>query len=106
MSAPAMLKPHDIRDVLLRILDSVTEDSANYGNEQLSSTTLREKAALIMARSGAIRRGVRLSFKEMEDLTSRLFSLPDPMLTPNGNKVYTILSEQQIGRLFDSAAIL
>ena len=106
MSAPAMLKPHDIRDVLLRILDSVTEDSANYGNEQLSSTTLREKAALIMARSGAIRRGVRLSVKEMEDLTSRLFSLPDPMLTPNGNKVYTILSEQQIGRLFDSAASL
>ncbi len=106
MSAPAMLKPHDIRDVLLRILDSVTEDSANYGNEQLSSTTLREKAALIMARSGAIRRGVRLTVKEMEDLTSRLFSLPDPMFTPNGNKVYTILSEQQIGRLFESTVIL
>ena len=85
----------------MRVLDSVTEDSVNYGNEQRPQNSLRENVALMMARAGAIRRGVKLSTREMEDLISRLFSLPDPSLTPDGNKVYIILSAQQTAGLLE-----
>lgn len=98
-AVPSMVKAHEAKDVLLRVLDSVTEDSVNYGNEYHPGATLRQKVALVMARSGAIRRGVKLSNREMEDIIARLFALPDPSLTPNGNKVYTLISESGIASL-------
>lgn len=98
-AVPSMVKAHEAKDVLLRVLDSVTEDSVNYGNEYQPGATLRQKVALVMARSGAIRRGVKLSNREMEDIIARLFALPDPSLTPNGNKVYTLISESGIASL-------
>ena len=98
-AVPSMVKAHEAKDVLLRVLDSVTEDSVNYGNEYQPGATLRQKVALVMARSGAIRRGVKLSNREMEDIIARLFALPDPSLTPNGNKVYTLINEQGIASL-------
>lgn len=98
-AVPSMVQPHEAKDVLLRILDSVTEDSVNYGKEQQPESTLRQKVALVMARSGAIRRGVRLTVREMEDLIARLFALPDPSLTPNGNPVFTVLTDTQIASL-------
>lgn len=98
-AVPSMVKAHEAKDVLLRVLDSVTEDSVNYGNEYQPGATLRQKVALVMARSGAIRRGVKLSNREMEDIIARLFALPDPSLTPNGNKVYTLINESGIASL-------
>lgn len=98
-AVPSMVKANEAKDVLLRVLDSVTEDSVNYGNEYQPGATLRQKVALVMARSGAIRRGVKLSNREMEDIIARLFALPDPSLTPNGNKVYTLISESGIASL-------
>lgn len=98
-AVPSMIQPHEAKDVLLRVLDSVTEDSVNYGNEQQPATGLREKLALVMARSGAIRRGVKLSARDMEDLIARLFALPDPALTPNGNPVFTVLTDAAIATL-------
>lgn len=98
-AVPSMVKAHEAKDVLLRVLDSVTEDSVNYGNEYHPGATLRQKVALVMARSGAIRRGVKLSNREMEDIIARLFALPDPSLTPNGNKVYTLISESGIASM-------
>lgn len=98
-AVPSMVKAHEAKDVLLRVLDSVTEDSVNYGNEYQPGATLRQKVALVMARSGAIRRGVKLSNREMEDIIARLFALPDPSLTPNGNRVYTLISESGIASL-------
>lgn len=98
-AVPSMVKAHEAKDVLLRVLDSVTEDSVNYGNEYQPGATLRQKVALVMARSGAIRRGVKLSNREMEDIIARLFALPDPSLTPNGNKVYTLITESGIASM-------
>lgn len=98
-AVPSMVKAHEAKDVLLRVLDSVTEDSVNYGNEYHPGATLRQKVALVMARSGAIRRGVKLSNREMEDIIARLFALPDPSLTPNGNKVYTLINESGIASM-------
>lgn len=101
-SVPALLTPHDVKDTVLRILDSVTEDSANYGKDGRGSFSLQQNVALIMARSGAIRGGVRLSNAEMENLVGRLFSLPEPSLTPNGNPVFTVLTEQSLAKIFKS----
>lgn len=89
----------DAKDVVLRILDSVTDDSANYGKDAAASFSVRERMALIMARSAAVRRGDRLSVKEMESIVAQLFSLPDPSLTPNGNPVFHILTPDAISRL-------
>lgn len=100
-AVPAMLKNADPRDVILRILDSVTADSVNYGRDGNVAAGLNERVALVMARSAAIRRGQKLSVPEMESITGTLFSLPDPSLTPSGNRIFSILDETQLQRIFD-----
>ena len=99
-SLPAMLKKGSEADIVLRILDSVNEDSSNYGNDGRGDVPIAKRAALIMARSAAVRRGDRLGVAEMENLVGRLFSLPDPSLTPNGNRIFAMLDERQIDRMF------
>lgn len=91
----------DSREVIMRILESVTEDSANYGKEATKEVgdSLLTKVALMMARASAIERGRRLSQSEMEKLTADLFRLPDPLYTPNGNTIYTILDESRLTAL-------
>lgn len=99
-AVPSMLKNVNPSDIIHRILDSVSEDSENYGNESISQRTILERMALVMARSSAIKRGQHLSCIEMEHLMGNLFALPDPGLTPDGNPVFCILDEQKIDRLF------
>lgn len=97
---PAMVKNCNSRDIVLRILDSVSEDSVNYGNDNRNDNSILQRSALLLARSSAIKRGVKLSVAEMERLTGDLFSLPDPAMTPNGNPVFCRLDESRIDRLF------
>lgn len=96
---PASGMKLDARDVVLRILDSVTEDSANYGKDAPASFSMKQRMALVMARSAAVRRGDTLSVKEMESMVARLFSLSDPAYTPNGNKIFHLLSPLSIAKL-------
>lgn len=97
---PAMLRKGSPKDIILRILDSVTEDSANYGLDAKGEVSVAERAALMMARSSAIRRGDKLSPAEMEHLCAELFALPDPALTPNGNRIFCLLDQQRLDALF------
>lgn len=99
-AVPAMLRKGNPKDVILRILDSATEDSANYGIDGRGEVSVAERGALMMARSSAIRRGDRLSPAEMEHLCAELFSLPDPVLTPNGNRIFCLLDETRLDSLF------
>ena len=99
-SLPAMLKKGTPKDMVLRILDSVTEDSANYGLDARGGCSIASKVALMMARSSAIRRGEKLSSTEMEHLCAELFALPDPALTPNGNRIFCLLDEARLDSLF------
>lgn len=89
----------DPRDIILRILDSVSEDSNNYGADQQPIESMRRKVAMAMARSSAITRGRRLSEEEMEELIGQLFALPDPAFTPSGRRIYALLDEATIARL-------
>ena len=93
---PAMLRNSEAADVVISILESVIEDSPNYGKEGVSEENLSKKMALIMARSGAIRRGKKLSSDEMEHIVSKLFSLPDPLYTPEGNIIYCRLDNSAL----------
>lgn len=99
-SLPAMLKKGNSKDMVLRILDSVTEDSANYGLDARGGCSIASKVALMMARSSAIRRGEKLSSTDMEHLCAELFALPDPALTPNGNRIFCLLDEARFDSLF------
>lgn len=96
MSVPSVLTGSSARDLLLRILDSVCEDSVNYGVDAMPADDVLHKTAYVMARSMAIVRGRRLSGEEMEKLVAGLFSLPDPSLTPSGKRIYTVITEKQL----------
>lgn len=100
-SIPAFLKNCEASDVILRILDSRAEESPNYGNEVDVEASLRERVALVLARSAAIKRGQRLSTEEMENIISSLFSLPDPGVSPDGNPVYAVMTEDSIYKLLN-----
>lgn len=98
-TVPVKLGNADPKDVVLRLLDSVTEDSIGFGSDAMPVEHILQRMSLAMARSAAIRGGRRLSAEEMEHLVAELFLLPDPALTPNGNAVYTMLDEQSIANL-------
>ena len=99
-AVPAMLKNADPKDMVLKILESVTEDGVNYGNEGNVAKSLPERLALVMARTSAIQRGRRLSSDEMEHIVGELFSLPSPAYTPNGNRVYCLLDDSRLESMF------
>ena len=98
-AVPSMISRSDARDIVLRILESVREETDDYGVGAGPVADIMEKMALVMARSAAIVRGRRLSGEEMESLLGSLFSLPDPSLTPSGKKIYTILDEDRLRSL-------
>lgn len=99
VTVPVMLHGADPKDIVLRILDSVSETSITYGGDEEPVDAILRKMALVMARNAAIRRGKRLTQEEMEAIIAELFALPDPAYTPNGNSIYVILNESSISRL-------
>lgn len=100
-AVPAMYKNLNATDTILKILDSVIEDSVNYGKDLDYKESLLSRCALLMARSAAIKGGTKLSSSEMESLTCKLFELEDPSLTPNGNKIYCLIDKNEIQKKFD-----
>ncbi len=100
VTVPAMLKTSDVRDVIVGILESVMEDSPNYGKTIASENDLINNMALIMAKEGAIRRGKRLTADEMEHIVSELFSLTESLYTPEGQLIYCRLDDDTLTGMF------
>lgn len=98
-SVPVMLKDADPKDVVLRILDSITLSGGSGADGKVSADLLSEMA-LVMARSSAVKGGRKLSAEEMEHLIGELFSLEEPAYTPNGNPVYRILDSPDLDSMF------
>jgi DNA mismatch repair protein MutL len=69
-----------------------------------SGTTVKDEInhtlSLSMARKAAIPYGQLLSNEEMDDLIERLFKCENVNHTPDGKKVYTLLSENEIEHIF------
>lgn len=100
-SIPSLIRSQDVRDVVTGILDSVCDGSVNYGTGgEINSRSMTERMALVMARSGAVARGHRLSPEEMEHIVGELFSLPDPSLTPDGKRICHLFDENRLEHLF------
>ncbi len=101
-SVPTLIGNKDPKEMILRVIDSVCDDSATYGSdgEQQYSDSLLQRAALVMARGAAIERGTVLSSKEMEHIIAELFSLSSPTYSPNGNPVVRVIDESRIESLF------
>ncbi len=103
MGVPALLGKENPREVVMQILalamDFETEASAHA---QLSSPLedMLSRIALAAAKSGAVKGGQKLSNSEMEHIISELFSLPDPMYTPEGNPILRTISASYITSLF------
>lgn len=100
---PAILTADvDPSDLVARIIASVSDDhKTDYGNDstQAKNTEMLRRVAVAAARSSAIRGGQTLSASEMEHLLSELFSLPDPMFTPEGNAVMHTLTNLDLASL-------
>lgn len=90
---PSMLGGANPRDLLLGMIESVTETG-----EELASSP-QERIALSMARSSAIKRGQVLSATEMDKLISDLFRLSTPARTPDGKTVFTIVNIEDISKM-------
>ncbi len=98
-AVPTMISQSDAKETVLKILESVREESDSYGTAPNPVDDIMEKMALVMARSAAITRGHRMSVAEMENLVGQLMSLPDPSLTPSGKLIFTILDEDRLKSL-------
>lgn len=90
---PSILTGSNPRDLLLSMIESITESAANLAD------SLHERIALSMARSSAIKRGQALTTAEMDKLISDLFRLPTPARTPEGKSVFTIINLDDISGL-------
>lgn len=95
-AVPTMISQGDAKETVLRILESVREESDAYGTIADPIDDIMERMALVMARSTAITRGRKLSSTEMENLVGQLMSLPDPSLTPTGKLIFTVLDEDRL----------
>lgn len=87
------------KETVLAIIDSVCEESRKYGGTAPESQTLLAKAALLIARASAVKRGQVLSVEEMQALVRNLFNVPEPTFTPYGNRIYTVLSDSALATL-------
>lgn len=100
-AVPTMIKQSDAPETVMRILESVREESENFGTTPDPVDDIMQRMALVMARGAAIVRGRHLSSQEMEILVGQLLSLPDPSLTPSGKRIFTILNEDHISNLLN-----
>lgn len=98
---PAILPPANVRDTLLRIIDSVSDRTETYGKDSpVTPEDLRARVAMITAKSAAMRRGRHLTNTEMEYFVGELLSLPDAARTPTGKQVFVRLPLSTLESLF------
>ena len=74
-------------------------ESITTGGESISETVY-SKIALTVAKNSAIPYGKTLNDDEMEDLLVKLLQLPNPYYTPDGKTVISVISNEQIEKLF------
>ena len=91
---PAILNGQNAIPVLQHILDTLRETGLSMRDKWLT------KVALSMAQSAAIPYGKTLTAMEMKQLLDDLFAREDYLRTPDGKPTMTLLSDEQLKRLF------
>lgn len=98
---PSFAKNLNAREIVHRMIDSADDAGVNYGKDSRESfQRLPEKLALVMARGSAIHYGQKLTTEEMEHIVSKLFALPDPSFTPNGQKIFYMIELSSLQSIF------
>lgn len=82
----------------IRLVSDMLNDAIEKGN--VSKEEIYQSLAFTMARSAAIVVGQVLSLNEMSVLIDELFACEVPAYTPNGKKIFTIISEDEIDERF------
>ena len=82
----------------IRLVSDMLNDAIEKGD--VSKEEIYQSLAFTMARSAAIVVGQVLSLNEMSVLIDELFACEVPAYTPNGKKIFTIISEDEIGERF------
>ena len=93
-AVPAGMDGVDIKDTILQVIDSVQNGGTSISDK------VYDHLALTVARSAALHYGKELSQDEMDNLTAKLLSLPNPGYTPDGKKVIVIITDDQIDKMF------
>lgn len=93
-AVPSGLEGSNVNDIILQVIESSQE-----GGKPIKSHIL-ERISLKVASAAAIPYGRRLTQEEMDVLTAELLSLPNPNYTPDGHIVMTIITNDQINKLF------
>lgn len=92
-AAPAALAEQNPRDMMLAMIDDVTESGQEPGDN------LRERIAMSMAQSAAVKPGQPLGRDEMDRITGELMKLASPGYTPDGHRTFTILRLEDISNM-------
>ena len=87
---PAQLGQQSGVTALRHILDAVRDTGANVQEEW------RKQIAMALANDTAIPYGKTLSEEEMRDLVEKLFALGSYLYTPDGKRVMTILTDDEL----------
>ncbi len=91
---PADISGQNAAQVLLNILQAIAADSISTAEQRVHNI------ALSLAQATAIRAGKTLSESEITSLLSDLFALAEYTYTPDGKRIVSILTYEELGKRF------
>ncbi len=91
---PANINGIDIHQLFNEMIDSIRHKSVSIKED------IYHQLALTLARSAAIHSGKNLSQEEQLHLVDQLMASPSPTLTPDGQKILIMLSDNDLDKLF------
>lgn len=93
-AVPAGMDNVDIKDTILQVIDEVHQGGTSI------ATKVQEFISLRVAQTVAIPYGKQMLQDEMDNLLSQLLSLPNPTYTPDGKTVMSVISNDQLEKMF------
>ena len=93
-AVPAGMENVNIKDTILQVIDEVSMGGTSI------TTKVYESIALRVAKSDAIPYGKTMLQEEMDTLLSKLLCLPNPNYTPDGKTIISVLSNDQLEKMF------
>lgn len=93
-AVPAGMENVNIKDTILQVIDEVSMGGTSI------TTKVYESIALRVAKSAAIPYGKTMLPEEMDTLLSKLLCLPNPNYTPDGKTIISVLSNDQLEKMF------
>lgn len=93
-AVPAGMENVNIKDTILQVIDEVSKGGTSI------TTKVYESIALRVAKSAAIPYGKTMLQEEMDTLLSKLLCLPNPNYTPDGKTIISVLSNDQLEKMF------